>query len=289
MALMKITPIKASERLKSLTETPLYVKALIYGNSGAGKTWLACTAKNPLLILSEWAVARPTLAKLHIDFGIDPDTIYVNSLADFDDAYDYAAAHAADYSTIVVDGLTDLNDRAMDEILVENTRLAALNDRVHVADRLEIGDWGQVANRTLKMARKFRDLPCDVVMTALSMDVKQEMFTIPMLVPKTVQKRIAAYFNFVGFLDVDITPNKLTQRKLYINLTNIYQAKNPGGALEGVIVNPHMGQIITQVHEYLTKPNAPIAAGSPVVDGDMIINVKPRIKPLTNVVIEGGE
>lgn len=248
--IMRVTPQKASERMRALSNTPIYIKALIYGDAGAGKTFAACTAPNPLLILSEWAVARPTLERLRKDKGIDPDTIFVNSWQDFEEAYKYAAGNVHKYDTVVLDGLTDLNDRAMEEILiaaVTRPRPGAAHD----PDQLEIGDWGKVGNRTLGAVRKFRDLPCHVIITALAQENKNDLFTVPMVAPKGTQKKIAAQFNLVGYLVAEQKPGKPSVRKLHVDMSHSFQAKNPGGALPAVIENPDFSVIFPEVMEFL--------------------------------------
>lgn len=250
MAVMTVTPLKASERMKALSETPMYVKALIYGDPGTGKTYLACTAPNPLLILSEWAVARTTLERLRRDRGIDPPTIFVHSWSDFMEAYKYAAGNVAKYDTIVVDGLTDLNDRVIEEILASAVAKPRTSG-VHDPDQLEIGDWGKVGNRTLYAVRLFRDLPCNVVMTALAQESKNELFTVPLIAPKGAQKKLPAHFNMVGYLVAEQKPGKPSTRKLHVDITHTFQAKNPGGALPPVIENPDLSVLFPQVVEFL--------------------------------------
>lgn len=250
MAVMSVAPKKASEQMRALSDTPIYVKALVYGESGAGKTFLACTAPKPLLILSEWAVARPTLERLRKDRGVDPDTIFVNSWSDFMEAYKYAAGNITKYDTIVVDGLTDLNDRAIEEILaaaVAKTRQGVAHD----PDQLEIGDWGKVGNRTLYAVRLFRDLPCNVVMTALAQETKGELFTGPMMSPKGAQRKLTAQFNMVGYLVAEQKPGKPSTRKLHVDMSHTFQAKNPGGALPSMVENPDLGVLFPKVTEFL--------------------------------------
>jgi len=244
--------MKASQRLQNLSDTPMYVKALIYGDSGVGKTWLACTAPTPLLILSEWAIAKPTLDRLRKERGIDPPTILVNSWDDFMEAYKYAAANVKKYETIVVDGLTDLNDRAIEEILREAVNNPRVERRTaHDPDTLEIGDWNRVANRTMYAVRLFRDLPAHVVMTALAQEVKNEMCTTPMVAPSKACRRMPSQFNFVGYLTAETRPKQPSVRKLHLDSHMSYVAKNPGNALPAVINDPDMGVIIQQVVEFL--------------------------------------
>lgn len=247
MSVLAVEPLRASERMKSLSETPMYVKMLVYGDSGVGKTWLSCTAPEPLLILSDWAVARPTLERLRRDKGIDPMTIFVNSWDDFMDAYAYAASNVGKYKTVVVDSLTDLNTRAMREVLAT----ATTRRNTHDPDQLEQSDWGKVANRTLYAVELFRDLPCDVVMTALAQEIKNEMFTAPLVAPKSAQKRLPAYFNAVGYLVAEQRPGKPSIRKLHMDLSLTFQAKNPGGALPPMIEEPDLSALFPQIVQLL--------------------------------------
>lgn len=259
MPVMTISPHKAGARLRSLSETPIYVKALIYGDPGVGKTFLACTAKNPFLILSEWAVARPTLERLKKDRGTDPDTWFVNSMDDFLEAYKYVAANVQKYDTIVVDGVTDLNDRAIAEVLKSSIESAANRKTAHDPDQLEIGDWGKVANKTLYAVKLLRDLPCDVVMTALVQDIKSEMCVGPMIAPKSAQKRLPAQFSMMGYLVAEHKPGKPSVRKLHLDSTLAYQAKNPGGALPSTVENPDLSVLFPQIRAFLAY-DAPTTA-----------------------------
>ena len=272
MPVMTVSPLKASERLKNLSDTPMYVKALIYGDPGSGKTFLACTAKNPFLILSEWAVAKPTLERLRRDRGIDPDTWFVNSWDDFMEAYKYVSANISKYDTIVVDGVTDLNDRAVTEILSSSIN-AANRKTAHDPDQLEIGDWGKVLNRTLYAVRLFRDLPCDVVMTALAQEIKNEMFTAPMVSPKTAQKKLPAHFNLVGYLVAEPRPGKPSLRKLHLDATITYHAKNPGGALPATIEDPDFSIIVPQIREFLSQGQTE--------DIKVTVSAPAQVRPLT--------
>lgn len=240
--MLTVKPFKASERLKSLSETPIYVKALIYGDPGAGKTWLACTAPKPLLVLSEWAVSRITLERLRQERGIDPDVIYVTSEAEAIEAYKYAAAHADKYESFVLDGITDLNDRIMREVLSE---VATLKER-HDPDILEQRDWNKVLQRTSYILQLFRDLPGHTIITALATD--EAMKTIPMVYPKVLRRSISRHFNMVGYLTVETRqPGKPGVRKLYTELATTFQAKSPGGFVPPIIENPDLGEIIAKI------------------------------------------
>lgn len=80
------------------------IAALIYGQSGAGKTALACSAPSPVLFDFDNGVSR-------LDFGLECDTVQVTSL---DEAFEALAEvqQAGTYKTVIVDTLSKLVDMA---------------------------------------------------------------------------------------------------------------------------------------------------------------------------------
>lgn len=249
---ISVVPMKASERIKRLSNTPVYVKALIYGDAGAGKTWCACTAPNPLLVLSEWAVARPTLERLRIELGIDPDVITVENDKEAEEAYKYAMANSDKYDSLVLDGITDLNMRIMREVLSEAT-LAKMG---HDPDILEQRDWNKVVQRTTYILMLYRDFPGHTIITALA--TEDNMKTVPNVAPKSVRRAIASQFNMVGWLTTETRQGKANTRILYTDLSPSYIAKSPGNFIPATIENPNMTAII----DLLTKHEEQKASGS---------------------------
>lgn len=246
MTVLTPSPKKTSERLRKLSETPWYVKMLIYGRSGAGKTYLACTAEKPLVVLSEYNVSIPTLLALHRETGADPDIFEVTSWNDYMDAYKYAAANLSKYKTIVIDGITDLNYRVMREIL--DTGIA--HKAEHDQDILEIGEYNKLHQRTMYAVKLFRDLPIDVVFTALEQDIKKEMITVPMITPKSTALLLPSQFNTVGNLIVKPKGNN-NVRELQVHAQLTKEGKNPGGALSQVITSPNLATLIPEARKAL--------------------------------------
>ncbi|MBT9132677.1 MAG: hypothetical protein DDT33_01205 [Firmicutes bacterium] len=245
-AIKKIAPFKASERLKSLSETPIWVKALIYGDSGVGKTWIAATAPNPLLVLSEWAVSRLTLERLRQDLGIDPDVIYIESEEQCLEAYAYARAHAHKYDTLVLDSITDINDRIMREVLNEARAVPRKDGRPpHDEDILEQGDWNKVLRRTSYILQLYRDFPGHTVVTAVA--TIEDMRIVPMIYPKSLRKMIISQFNLAGYLSAEAKQNKPSTRMLQTDMVVSCVAKSPGGFIPAVVESPDMGKIIQQI------------------------------------------
>lgn len=229
-------------KIKKVSTRKVYVKALIYGEPGAGKTYLACTAPKPLVLLTEPAVSDATMLAVKRDLGIDPDVWEIEEWADLENAYEYLASGQHDYQTLVLDSLTDLYRRIM-----RMTLSAAIERRPsHDPDVPEQGDWYRVQERLRNIVRMFRDLPMHVVFTALVMDIRNEMRRVPLVQPKSLAEELPAYCNLVGYLGVQEVDGAYV-RKLLVQPTDVYAAKNPGGSLPPVVEKPNLLQIFKAI------------------------------------------
>ena len=97
----------ARRRIRRISETKLYVKALIYGDPGVGKTYLCCTAPKALLLLTEANVAEPTIRAFRRDRGIDVDVWEILTGTDLQDALDFLRYEDHGYQTVCLDSLSD--------------------------------------------------------------------------------------------------------------------------------------------------------------------------------------
>jgi hypothetical protein len=97
------------------------VTMLVYGHAGSGKTMMAATADNPLIIDVEHGLLSLV--------GHDIDAISVSSMADFREAFAYAKAHAADYGCICIDSLSELAEIILTEEkeIVKDPRMAYMS------------------------------------------------------------------------------------------------------------------------------------------------------------------
>lgn len=236
-----LTPPKPS-KIRKVSARKTYVKALIYGEPGAGKTYLACTAPRPLILLTEPAVSDTTMLAAKRNLGVDPDVWEVLDWVDLEEAFEYLASGTHSYETVVVDSLTDLYRRVM-RLALET----ALEKRPsHDPDVPEQGDWFRVQERLRYIVRMFRDLPMHVVFTALVMDIREEMRRVPFVQPKSLAQELPAYCNMVGYLGVVESDGKFV-RKLLVQPTDTYVAKNPGGALPPVVEDPNLSVVFNQI------------------------------------------
>lgn len=237
-------PKKLHPKIKLASEMPLYVKALIYGEPGAGKTYLACTAPNPLVLLTEYDVSKPTMRRVQLDLKKEIAVWPITEWKDLEEAFEFLQSGEHDFQTVVLDSLTDLN-RRLTRAVIDH---AVERRPSHDPDVPEQGDWFRVSEKLRHMVRMFRDLPMHVVMTALVQDVRQEMLKIPLVQPKSLALELPGLFNLVGCLKA-VEGDEGHVRKLLVESTDTYVAKNPGGKLPPVIEKPNLTTIFKEVCE----------------------------------------
>lgn len=222
------------DEAESLSESYPYIKAVIHGETGAGKTEFAASAPNPTWIdferSSDTLRAKPQFAGIKV---FRPPT--------WRKAFEYARAAVGVYETLVFDTVTSMQIKYMDEYMVKME-----------ADSHKSGYRGQPRERFVRYQQDFnyatneltafflflQEAPINVIFCAHSDFIKnEEGSTIriqPSLTPR-VWGNLRAFISVVGYLEKTTTgvgQNQRTVRKLYLNSTNVIQAKNRFGIQE---------------------------------------------------------
>lgn len=131
------------------------VKCVVYGGAGVGKTRLAATAPDPIIISAESGLL--SLA------GADVNYIEITKLRDLDEAYRWArqSAEASQFQSICPDSLSEIA-----EVLIAELKPQYKDGRQAYA---------ALADHMMPMLRKFRDLPGkNVVFTSKLIQVTDE-------------------------------------------------------------------------------------------------------------------
>jgi hypothetical protein len=183
-------------RVGEMATQEVKVKALLYGDSGAGKTHTASTAPRPCYLLTE-ANGLPTIRAANPDAVVvqanDMDTVR----AFFKAAMDGTLAKETGCQTIVLDSLTELQRMLRDEIVASRKGQVG-------GEAFSLQDWGTLTDRMRKLVRTVRDLPFHVVCIALAASETDEAsgqrYTQPAFDGRKLPNEIAGYFSLVGYV-----------------------------------------------------------------------------------------
>lgn len=189
-----------------------YLNAMVYGESGVGKTLLAGTAAyveelSPVLFIDVEG-GTTTLSHFGEDAQIsivpDPDEDRPLRWPDLQKIYNdlYTGNHP--YKTVVIDSLTEMQKLAM------NTVLNGVGKMTFEAEGNlpEFKDWHINTEQMRRLVRAFRDLPINTICTALADEVADprtarsdnpRMLKRPSFTKKLAQE-IPAFFDLVFYL-----------------------------------------------------------------------------------------
>lgn len=235
--------VKASE----LAGQPISV--LLYGDPGAGKTHLAATSKEPIVLLTE-ANGRDTIRRSN------PDAlVFVADTAEAVRSFMRAGLSgefaAAGRKTVVIDSLTEVQRLFADEIMSSKPK----DNR-----RMELQDWGLLTTRMRGFCRTVRSMPLDVVATCLAEHTVEDdrgvIWTKPAFQGKKLAAEVAQYFNAVGFAYKRDRPAGAKEED--VQRTDLHAVDfDPGrrvlskshGPLSGVISGRTLSDLQTDIHQ----------------------------------------
>jgi hypothetical protein len=144
--------------IQALAERPKHRNMLIYGESGVGKTTFAASAPRPIL----WLDSEGGTASIDEAEGID--VAPVSSLEHFRQAVQVIRENPGRWETVVIDSFTEAQVAVMKEIM----RAVVKKDPTRDEFTPQFAEWGRLTGVMREIARSFRDLPLNTVITALT-------------------------------------------------------------------------------------------------------------------------
>jgi hypothetical protein len=174
-----------------------YVKALLYGLSGKGKTSTALTLKpETTLILSAESGLLPLAGK--------PFTVWeIETYDDMMAAYKrlLEPENQEKYKVIFIDSLTEINELAKEKIVkIDRPNLKGPDIGKVYDDLMTMQDYGLLSTRMTRLIRAFRDLPYHIIVTCLEAQTKDERTGEITMAPSVNGKlsiNIAGYYDEV--------------------------------------------------------------------------------------------
>lgn len=233
--------IKASQAIKKAP-----IKILLYGDSGSGKTTLAVTAPKPLVLLTE----KNGVPSIHAS-NPNAAIMYCSSINDIRQVVGgimNGDKELSQFETLVIDSLTETQRMIQDDVLKKARR-----------DTMQLQDYGKLADSTRGLIRTLRDLPINVVCTALKEDSDEEAtgkkHFSPIFVGKKTGREIAQWFTCIGYLyrrDVKENNERIAQRHIMFDgpASVLCKVAHP---LDGVITDPNLSTIINKIQNYNNK------------------------------------
>lgn len=241
-----------------------YLKMLIYGDPGVGKTTLAASAaavksmSEVLFINVEGgalAISDPSV------YGAKevPDTVDFNGFDALSVIFKALARMEHPYKTVVIDSLSELTKYNLDDVI--RKKMASTTNRQGKVNRDEddvfLEDYGTMTKQMRRVVRMFRDLPMHVIYTSHAEPYDEGAKVGPDLSNK-LRSSVVGYMDVVGYMftstKTENPPGKdpvtVSTRKLLTRPIGKFMAKDrsPGGKLGQIIEEPTMTIIMDKIN-----------------------------------------
>lgn len=235
------TPSSAAEQINP------WIKALIYGDPGAGKTVFASSAPGALFldtensteVLDDWPEYKGNLAGI-IKIKSFNDLVEILSLLIRNDP---ALEHV---QTVVIDTLTELQRKNLDEILAFESARNAERDPY----QLYQNDYKKSTEMIRRVITNFRDLNRHLIILAHRTEEKDNVGRVtirPDVTPK-LASTLKGVMGLQGFMSYEVTTNEAGQEiyrnGLYTKQTPQIEAKSRLRHLPAWVENPTFNDLL---------------------------------------------
>jgi len=221
----------------------LKVSALIYGNSGNGKTYSASTLKGKTLIIA----LDPGLLTLR---EFDIESIQPKSWNELLEVYKMLKTEEFEkkYDNIFFDGITDANEFCKQHILFEERpKVKGTISKIY-DDILTLADYGLLQTKMQRLITSFIGLPYNIFFTALEDSRKDEKTGAETVCPSLNGKlahNVLAYFDFCFRLIIKTTGDE-SERFFLCKSTEKSLCKDRSGKLDRLEL-PDWSSVIAKI------------------------------------------
>jgi phage nucleotide-binding protein len=224
-----------------------YLNLLVFGEPGAGKTYLAGTAQDhpktsPVLVVD---VEGGTTTLRHRD---DIDVVQARSMQHVVEIHNKLKIdNNGYYQTVVIDSLTELQKLDMAGIMKELVERRPDRD----VDVPDVREWGKTGTHMRQIVRAYRDLPMNTILTALVDPFKDSSGTVVLYpnLPGKMRTELAGFFDVVGYLYTRPDEEKeVIDRIIQFTGTQHVIAKDRTAELGNFLVNPTIPEMFDLIH-----------------------------------------
>jgi hypothetical protein len=245
-----MSSIRETLGVKPPQEVITWLNLLLYGASGAGKTYMLGTAQDhpdmlPLLIIDiEGGVV--TLRKRP-----DIDVIQVRSMKKLIEvANELSRDTTKYYNTVGIDSLTELQKLDMRDVMKDAYNRNPEKVDIDVPSPRE---WGKNRERLTRIITHFKDLDCNFIMTALEKEEINETGrkSVSPSIPGGLRTDLPGFFDVVGNLRSVAKKagnDIVVERILQTVKTEGVVAKDRTSELAALIQNPTLPLLYEMIH-----------------------------------------
>lgn len=227
-----------------LHERPRHYGIIVYSEPGGGKTRLAGTSPNALILNADGSDAVESARVA----GSTAHVWDINTYKDLDDAYEYMRRGTHSYEWVWLDSISLFQEKGMDDIMAEVVKSKPHRDPF-VPDRLE---YVKNMNHLSKWVRHMKALPINFGITAHVLRVEDEddgeVTYMPWVQGRNMPSKVCGYMSIVGRLYVAKKKGGDEQvRVLQVRKDGKWYAKDRFDALGEKVIDPTIPMITSKV------------------------------------------
>lgn len=226
-----------------------YINLLVYGEPGVGKTRFAGSSvlvpeMEPVLFL-DFEGGTLSLASDYQACRVVRAMSWDAVAKLYNDLYDNNP-----YRTVVVDSLTEVQKFCMHEIMRDVVR----KDDTRDPDIASLREWGKQGEQMRRFVRALRDLPCNVIFTALNNETRDERTGLVKMrpsLPGQMKGEVAGYVDILVYMykkEIKMGTETTTKTLILTEGTERQLAKDRSGRLPALMEAPTMQDIYNTIY-----------------------------------------